>query len=183
MIPFKKRGMYQALQNGMFGFGAICGASFGGSIADGIGWRWCFILQVPISAFALFVGALVIKNPEGGFGAGLSLKETWARVDFTGAFLLVIAISVQLVGLSLGGNELPWSSPWVVGSLVGSFVLLGLFLVVEAKTRAIPVIPLRLLHGRLPGLTQLSNICVGMSAYAVSKQRSPVWQDIPESPY
>lgn len=38
MIPFKKRGMYQALQNSMFGFGAICGASFGGSIADSIGW-------------------------------------------------------------------------------------------------------------------------------------------------
>jgi MFS family permease len=38
MIPFRKRGMYQALQNSMFGFGAICGASFGGSIADSIGW-------------------------------------------------------------------------------------------------------------------------------------------------
>jgi len=171
MIPFRKRGMYQALQNGMFGFGAICGASFGGSIADGIGWRWCFYLQVPISIFALFVGALVVKNPEGGFAVGRSFKDTWARVDFTGAFLLVIAISLQLVGLSLGGNELPWSSPWVVGSLVGSFVLLGLFLVVEAKTRAIPVIPLRLLHGKLPALIQFSNICVGMSAYAVSKHR------------
>jgi MFS family permease len=38
MIPFRKRGMYQALQNSMFGFGAICGASFGGAIADSIGW-------------------------------------------------------------------------------------------------------------------------------------------------
>jgi MFS family permease len=44
MIPFKKRGMYQALQNSMFGFGAICGASFGGSIADSIGW---FVHEVP----------------------------------------------------------------------------------------------------------------------------------------
>ncbi|KAK4031461.1 major facilitator superfamily domain-containing protein [Parachaetomium inaequale] len=166
MIPFRKRGMYQALQNGMFGFGAICGASFGGSIADSIGWRWCFNLQVPISIFALFVGALVIKNPDGGFHMGQSFRDTWAKVDFTGAFLLVIAISLQLVGLSLGGNELPWSSPWVVGSLVGSLGLLGLFLVVEAKTRAIPVIPLRLLHGKLPALIQFSNICVGLSAYA-----------------
>jgi MFS family permease len=170
MIPFRRRGMYQALQNGMFGFGAICGASFGGSIADGIGWRWCFILQVPMSIFALFVGALVIKNPEGGFDRGQSFKETWARVDFTGSLLLVIAISWQLVGLSLGGNELPWSSPWVIGSLIGSSVLFGLFLVVEAKTRAIPVIPLRLLHGKLPALVQFSNICVGLSAYAVSNQ-------------
>lgn len=170
MIPFRKRGMYQALQNGMFGFGAICGASFGGSIADSIGWRWCFNLQVPISIFALFVGALVIKNPEGGFHLGQSFRETWSRVDFTGSLLLVVAISLQLVGLSLGGNELPWSSPWVVGSLVGSFVLLGLFLRVEATTRAIPIIPLRLLYGKLPALIQFSNICVGTSAYAVSSR-------------
>lgn len=49
MIPFRKRGMYQALQNGMFGFGAICGASFGGSIADSIGW---YVQDSPIGSVA-----------------------------------------------------------------------------------------------------------------------------------
>ncbi len=83
------------------------------------------------------MGAIVIKNPEGGFELGKGFRNIWAKVDFSGALLLVVAISVQLVGLSLQeGNELPWSSPWVVGSLVGSFVLLGLFLVVEARTTA-----------------------------------------------
>ncbi|KAK4450190.1 putative vacuolar basic amino acid transporter [Podospora aff. communis PSN243] len=166
MIPFRKRGMYQALQNGMFGFGAICGASFGGSIADGIGWRWCFLLQVPISAFALVVGALVVKNPEGGFDLGDGVKDVLTRVDFSGSLLLVTAISIQLVGLSLGGNELPWGSPWVVASLAGSFALFAAFLVVEARTRAIPIIPLRLLRGKLPVLVQFANVCVGLSAYA-----------------
>ncbi|KAK4164316.1 putative vacuolar basic amino acid transporter [Cladorrhinum sp. PSN259] len=166
MIPFRKRGMYQALQNGMFGFGAICGASFGGSIADGIGWRWCFLLQVPISAFALFVGALVVKNPQGGFDLGQGFRDIWSRVDVSGALILVLAISIQLVGLSLGGNELPWSSPWVIASLVGSTLLFFLFFVVEAKTRAIPVIPLRLIKGKFPILVEFANICVGLSAYA-----------------
>lgn len=165
MIPFKKRGMYQALQNGMFGFGAICGASFGGSIADSIGWRWCFLVQVPISAMALFLGWIVIKNP-------VELHPTWkeikARVDFTGALLLVIAISMQLVGLSLGGNELPWSNGWVIGSLVGSIALLAAFVWVEAKTTAIPVIPLRQLRGRNPIAIQTANVCAGTAAYAVS---------------
>ncbi|KAF2708492.1 vacuolar basic amino acid transporter 2 [Pleomassaria siparia CBS 279.74] len=163
MIPFRKRGMYQALQNGMFGFGAICGASFGGSIADSIGWRWCFLLQVPISAIALILGYLVIKNP-------LELHPTWreikAKVDFAGALLLVTAISIQLVGLSLGGNELPWSNGWVIGSLVGSFVLLAVFVVVEAKTTAIPVVPLRQLYGRNPVSIQIANVCAGAAAYA-----------------
>ncbi|KAI8268918.1 putative transporter [Colletotrichum sp. SAR11_239] len=167
MIPFRKRGMYQALQNGMFGFGAVAGASFGGSIADHIGWRWCFLLQVPVSVVALVLGAIVIKNPEGGFDIDTTdFKAIWTRVDVSGALLLVVAISVQLVGLSLGGNELPWGSPIVIGTLVGSVLLLGLFLVVEARTRAIPVIPLRMLRGRLPVLTQISNVCAGLAAYA-----------------
>jgi MFS family permease len=165
MIPFKRRGMYQALQNGMFGFGAICGASFGGSIADTIGWRWCFLLQVPISALALLLGWMVIKNPT-------EMHPTWkeirAKVDFSGALLLVIAISMQLVGLSLGGNELPWGNIWVILSLVGSCVLLAIFFLVEAKTTAIPVIPLRQLVGRNPVATQIANLCAGTAAYAVS---------------
>ncbi|OTA61617.1 MFS general substrate transporter [Hypoxylon sp. EC38] len=166
MIPFRKRGMYQAMQNGIFGFGAICGASFGGSIADTIGWRWCFLLQVPVSAIALLFGYLVIKNQQIAFSGGSSLRETWRRVDFLGSLILVVAISVQLVGLSLGGNELPWSSPWVIASLVGSVVLFGSFLWIEAKTAAIPVIPLRMLKGRLPVFIQLANVCAGISAYA-----------------
>ncbi|SPO03143.1 related to multidrug resistance protein fnx1 [Cephalotrichum gorgonifer] len=166
MIPFRKRGMYQAMQNGMFGFGAVAGASFGGSVADSIGWRWCFFLQVPISILALVVGALAIKNPEGGFDIDNTFKAIWTKVDLSGALLLVTTISIQLVGLSLGGNELPWSSPIVIGSLVGSVVLLILFLRVEATTRAVPVIPLRMLRGSLPTLTNISNVCAGVAAYA-----------------
>ena len=163
MIPFRKRGMYQALQNGIFGFGSICGASFGGSIADSIGWRWCFLIQVPISVIAFVLGWFVVKNP-------LELHPTWKeirdKVDFLGALLLVTGISVQLVGLSLGGNELPWSNGWVISSLVMSFVLLAAFIRVESRTTAIPVIPLRQLRGRNPIAVQTANICAGTAAYA-----------------
>lgn len=178
MIPFRKRGMYQALQNAMFGFGAIAGASFGGSIADSIGWRWCFLLQVPVSVLALVIGALVIKNPDIQFGLAPS-ESIWKTVDFLGSFLLVTAISIQLVGLSLGGNELPWSDGWVIGSLVGSVVLLVVFFVVEAKTKTIPIIPLRMLGRRLPVLNQIANVCAGLSAYAVGHP----YHFLPPSPF
>lgn len=169
LIPFRKRGMYQAMQNGIVGFGAISGAAFGGSIADSIGWRWCFIAQVPCAMAALVFGAKVLTNPPGiasSLNSGLDL--VWKRVDFRGAVLLVSAISLQLLGLSLGGNELPWGSPWVIGLVVASFVLLGLFLHVEATTSAMPIIPLRLFKGRLPVLIQTANLLAGAAAYAVS---------------
>ncbi|KAL3450065.1 major facilitator superfamily domain-containing protein [Aspergillus insuetus] len=168
MIPFQRRGMYQAAQNVLHGFGSICGASLGGSIANTIGWRWCFLLQVPVSIFALFVGRVVIPKRQKPDVDGTTEAKTsvWKQVDLTGALLLILGLSVQLVGLSLGGNELPWSNGWVIASLVGSVVLLGLFFLVEARTSAIPVIPLRMLQGVLPVSTQIANICVGMAAYA-----------------
>ena len=98
-----------------------------------------------------------------------SWQEIKDKVDFAGAFLLVSAISIQLVGLSLGGNELPWSNGWVIGSLVLSVVLLGVFVWVEAKTTTIPVIPLRMLRGRNPIAIQTANVCAGLAAYAVRK--------------
>lgn len=117
---------------------------------------------------AFAVGYLVVKNQPLASASDHGLGSIWKKVDFLGSLLLVTAVSVQLVGLSLGGNELPWGSPWVIGSLLGSLVLFALFLWVEATTKAIPVIPLRLLKGRLPVATQVTNVCAGMAAYGVS---------------
>lgn len=161
--------MYQAAQNVLHGFGSICGASFGGTIADTIGWRWCFLLQVPVSIFALIMGHIVMKIPASPMQNDRhgGLLRIWQQVDFSGALLLVLGLSVQLMGLSLGGNELTWDNIWVITSLVSSIVLLALFLLVEAKTSAVPVVPLLMLRGVLPVCTQIANVCVGMAAYAV----------------
>ena len=172
MIPFKRRGMYQALQNTVWGFGAISGASLGGLIADAIGWRWCFLLQVPISTIGFVLGYFVVTDQPRRDDSEGRWKGVWHKVDLLGAMLLVTALSVQLVGLSLGGNELPWSNGWVIGSLVGSVILLGLFIWVESRTTAIPIIPLRMLSGRLSVSVQLANVCAGLAAYAVGQTLS-----------
>ncbi|OKO90581.1 hypothetical protein PENSUB_13298 [Penicillium subrubescens] len=167
LIPFRQRGMYQVVQNVSYGFGAICGASFGGSIVDTIGWRWCFLIQVPISAAALVLGYYVLNFPAKEEPApGQQSKGIWQQIDLLGSLLLVLALSSQLVGLSLGGNELPWSNIWVILSLVASVVFLVAFFAVEATTTAAPLIPLKMLQGLHPVSTQIANVCVGMAAYA-----------------
>lgn len=160
--------MYQAAQNVVNGFGSICGASLGGPIADTIGWRWCFLLQVPVSIFAIVVGYFVLKDTRTPVKADLSrASDVWKKVDLLGALLLVLGLSTQLAGLSLGGNELPWNHAIVIGCLVGSGVLLGLFLLVEGTTTAIPIIPLHMLKGKTALSAQLANVCVGIAAYSV----------------
>ena len=163
--------MYQAMQNILVGFGAVLGASLGGMIAESIGWRWCFLLQVPVSVLALVVGYIVLENPP-CIVPVLDPKHPFLsamrRLDLSGAVVLVLGLGSQLLGLSLGGNDFPWGSPVVIGSLVGSVVLLLAFVQIEATTKAIPMIPLRLLHGWQPTAVQLTNVFSGMAAYAVS---------------
>ncbi|KAK4033374.1 major facilitator superfamily domain-containing protein [Parachaetomium inaequale] len=169
MIPFKQRGMYQAMQNILVGFGAVLGASLGGVIAESIGWRWCFLLQVPVSVVALVVGYVVLENPPCIVPISdpkHPFLSAMRRLDLLGALVLVLGLVAQLMGLSLGGNDFPWASPVVVGSLAGSVVLLLLFVEIEATTKAIPMIPLRMLQGWQPTSLQLTNLFSGMAAYA-----------------
>ncbi|KAF3391518.1 hypothetical protein F1880_007903 [Penicillium rolfsii] len=166
LIPFRQRGMYQVVQNVSYGFGAICGASFGGSIVDTIGWRWCFFIQVPVSIAALVLGYYVLKFPAKEDGSEQESRGIWHQIDLLGSLLLVLALSSQLVGLSLGGNELPWTNIWVIISLIASVVFLVAFFAVEATTTAAPLIPLKMLQGLHPVSTQIANVCVGMAAYA-----------------
>lgn len=180
MIPFKQRGMYQACQNVLHGFGSICGASLGGLIADTIGWRWCFYCQVPVSIFAFAVGYSAIKNQENSVAATPTSqsenvevqdfpnsRSLWIQIDLSGAVLLVLGLSAQLAALSMGGNNFPWSDYRVIVSLVISMVLLAIFVVVEIRTRAIPVMPMYMLKGQLAISNLITNVCVGMAAYAV----------------
>ncbi|KAK3291581.1 major facilitator superfamily domain-containing protein [Chaetomium fimeti] len=169
MIPLKQRGMYQAMQNILVGFGAVLGASLGGVMAESIGWRWCFLLQVPVSIVALVVGYIVLENPP----CAIPVTDpkhpflfVMRRLDLIGALVLVVGLVAQLLGLSLGGNDFPWGSPFVIGALGGSVALLVLFVRIEATTKAIPMIPLRMLRGGQPTAVQLTNVFSGMAAYA-----------------
>ena len=158
IIPLERRGMYQAVQNGLHGFGAICGASLGGIIADSIGWRWCFLCQVPISVAGLIIGFLVVKNPsaeETGIhteGLDAEVRSVWKQIDLSGAVLLVVGLSAQLAALSLGGNQYPWGDVRVLACFGASLVILVVFIWVELGTKALPVMPM---HSRFTRLCSL----------------------------
>lgn len=167
IIPLKNRGMYQAVQNGLHGFGAVCGASMGGVIADTIGWRWCFLCQVPVSLAGLIVAYFVIEDPPREGAEEGSERSVWKQIDLSGAVLLVVGLSIQLAALSLGGNQYAWSDIRVIVCLVASAIILTIFVVVEMRTKALPVMPMYMLKGRAAISNMISNVLIGMSSYAV----------------
>ena len=119
-----------------------------------------------LSLTGLIVAYFVIENPPMQEDAEGS-QSVWRQIDLSGALLLVLGLSVQLAALSLGGNQYPWSDSRVIFCLVASVIILAIFVLVELRTRALPVMPMHMLRGKAVISNMVSNVLVGMSSYAV----------------
>ncbi|PMD28191.1 MFS multidrug transporter-like protein [Hyaloscypha hepaticicola] len=152
LVPLRRRGLIQGVGNVCFGSGAGLGGVFGGWVNDTWGWRVAFLSQVP---FVVISGILVwwfVNIPP-----KKSEKSKLSRVDFLGAFTLVVFLLLLLLGLNSGGNVVPWTHPLVLVSLPLSIVALCAFIYIETYIASEPVIPVRLLLHRTVASACLTN--------------------------
>lgn len=63
------------------------------------------------------------------------------RIDFIGSFLVALTIVSLLAALSLGGQNLPWSHPIIIGLGISSIALGAIFVTYEIKYALEPVFP------------------------------------------
>lgn len=164
LVSLKDRGTYQGLGNLVFAAGSALGAPLGGLLADGrLGWRFAFLVQVPICVVH-FVAVSVKVDIPGGPG---SMTEKLKRIDVFGALSLVSAVVLVLVALTLGGNQRPWSDVVVWGSLLAGLCLLAVFVAVEKYVAREPLMPMTVLFRRTPGFVALSCWFISMSQFGV----------------
>lgn len=101
LVPIEIRGAYQSYINIVFGLGSALGAATGGAMADHLGWRWEFGVQVP--AIALCCILAVFTTPHDlGLSAGVSKQGLWEALkvfDFKGSLLLTTSITFLILGL------------------------------------------------------------------------------------
>ena len=120
------------------------GASLGGYLADTIGWRWSFLIQVPITLIAILAVSISLHLPKvesGDFMAKLK------RVDFGGAISLVLTVFFLLFALDRGGN-VAWNDHYTVGSLVAFGVCFIAFAFIEMELASEPFAPRRIIINR-----------------------------------
>ncbi|HLX32548.1 MAG TPA: MFS transporter [Gaiellaceae bacterium] len=153
MIPPRGRGRYYGLAGATFAAAAIGGLPLGGVIVDGPGWRWIFLLNLPIGAVALAVAAAAMPGP---------LARIRRTVDWAGALVIAGATAAFLLGLIWGGHEYGWASPEVLGAFAGTVVLGGVGWRIE-RNAVETILPFSLLRDRAVGVGVLSLWLLGMA--------------------
>ncbi len=98
------------------GLAAALGPVIGGLLVAA-SWRWVFLVNVPIGLAALAIGWLKLPDAPG--------HET-PRPDALGAVLVTGGVALLTLALVQGGSW-GWGSTATVAALVGSVVVLGLF--------------------------------------------------------
>ncbi|EWC44674.1 hypothetical protein DRE_06570 [Drechslerella stenobrocha 248] len=143
VVPLRKRGTWQGIVNIVYATGAAMGAPLGGILADGIGWRWAFLFQVPATLIAALLVAVFLHLPHTHPDSVGETRAKFKRVDFLGAVTLVLAVISLLVALERGGN-ISWQDRTVVVCAAAAAVLFGAFAVVEARVASDPFAPPRI---------------------------------------
>lgn len=142
---------------------SVLGPVLGGVFTESAGgWRWVFYFSLPVGGVAgIFIAVFLrLPRPEG------SLMEKLKRIDVVGTFILVVGLVMVLLALSFGGVDYPWKSATVVCLLAFGVVAIGVFVLVEWKVPAEPIMPLRLFQGsRNVGLVLFIQIFVGAALF------------------
>jgi MFS family permease len=163
LVPLRKRGMIQGIGNISFGSGAGLGGLFGGWVNDTWGWRLAFLIQVPLVAISGTLVFFTVRIPP-----KKSAKSKLSRVDFSGAFMLVLTLMLLLLGLTLGGNIVSWTHPFVLVSLPLSGLALVAFVWIETKWAKEPIIPITLLFNRTVAAACLTNWFSTAAAFMIT---------------
>ncbi|NEE20245.1 MFS transporter [Streptomyces sp. SID7499] len=141
------RGRAVGLWSGFGGIGAAVGPFVGGWLVDGPGWRWVFLLNVPLALVCVPVALRHV--PESGD------QRAHGRFDVLGAVLGALALALVTYALIEAGE----GGLVVVVSAVAGVAAAVAFVLVERR-RPDPMMPLDIFASRQFTAVNLVTLCV-----------------------
>ncbi|SHK69751.1 drug resistance transporter, EmrB/QacA subfamily [Pseudonocardia thermophila] len=139
LVAPRERARYQGYFLAVFGTSSVAGPLLGGLFAGtpeilGItGWRWVFLINVPLGVLALAVVVKVLDVPH---------ARRSPRIDWFGALTLVVGLVPLLIVAELG-RDWGWTSPEALGCFgIGAAGILA-FLLAEHLMKDDALLPLR----------------------------------------
>jgi EmrB/QacA subfamily drug resistance transporter len=144
------------LWGGIAGLGGTSGTVISGVLVNYASWRWIFFVNLPVAAIALVVVPRLVNESR--------MVRGHARPDYAGAVTGTAGLICLVDGL-LNAARHPWGSWQVTLPLVGGLALLGLMVLIEARSDN-PLIPLTFFHNRTRVVTNFVTLFFSSSFFS-----------------
>jgi EmrB/QacA subfamily drug resistance transporter len=161
IVSPRDRAKYQGYFLAVFGTASVLGPVLGGffagssSILTITGWRWVFLVNVPIGVVALYVVWRTLNLPN---------THRPARIDWVGVAALFICL-VPLLVVAEQGQKWGWGSGTSLLCYALGIAGLALFILAEHRMGDDALIPLRFFQNRVFSLTSIVGLVVGMGLF------------------
>jgi EmrB/QacA subfamily drug resistance transporter len=161
IVPPRERAKYQGYFLAVFGTSSVLGPVIGGFFAGqssllGIdGWRWVFLVNVPIGIAALLVVARTLH---------LNHTRLDHRIDWWGAVTLTLGL-VPLLLVAEQGRDWGWGSGRSIACYAVGVVGVIAFLLVERAMKEEALLPLTLFQNRTVGVASGASVLIGMAMF------------------
>ncbi|HEY0215242.1 MAG TPA: MDR family MFS transporter, partial [Cellulomonas sp.] len=162
LVPPRERARYQAYFLAVWGTSSVLGPVIGGffagadSILGIVGWRWVFLVNVPIGVIGLAVIWRVLHLPP--------VRRVEHRIDWPGALALVVAL-VPLLLVAEQGRSWGWGSGRAVACYLVGAVGVVAFLLAERRLGKDALLPLHLFRDRTFSTGAGANVVIGLGMF------------------
>lgn len=155
-FSLKERAKMQAYFSGVWGLSSVIGPVIGGFVTDQLSWRWVFFINLPVGVAAALIIGFALREPK---------KTERPTIDYLGASLLMLAISILMLAMVEGGSSVTaLFAPDSLLLFVGGGVLLALFGWVEARAKD-PIIPFGLFRNRTVRVSVAAGFLGGIAMF------------------
>ncbi len=156
IFTLEERAKMQAYFSGVWGISSVIGPVIGGFLTDQLSWRWVFFINLPIGVVAALIMGFALKEPK---------VHARPKIDYAGAGLLMLAISLLMLAMVEGGGNV--EALFAANNLLifgAAVVLLLLFALVE-KRAADPIIPFELFRNRMVSVSVAAGFLAGVAMF------------------
>ena len=117
----------------------IAGPILGGTLADSIGWRWAFYINIPVAIVCAFGAWSLFRTRE--------TQVSKQPIDYVGLVLLALSVGALQIMLDNGQNQDWFASTWILGLLLVAVLGFVTFIIWEL-TDDHPIVDLRVFRHR-----------------------------------
>ena len=161
IVPPRERARYQGMFLAVFGTSSVLGPVVGGlfASADQIlwinGWRWVFLVNLPVGAIALFMVVTFLHVPH---------TPKPQRIDWWGAVTIIIAV-VPLLLVAENGNDWGWSSTLAISMYVTGGLGIIAFILAERAAKDSALLPLKLFRSSAFSMSTIVGVIIGFGMF------------------